>query len=241
MTISTESLRELHRIHRQLADLKERFDNGPKQLRAAEAYVKKNETDLAQAKEAFTKARVASDEKQLQLKQREDRVKDLKIKLNAASSNREYQALKDQIAADEQANSVLTDEILEAYEKLDELKAKVASCEAGLKKAREEGEKTKTRISEQQASLESEIARVTAEMTRVEQSLPLEFRVEYDRIAKARGDKALGAVEGDVCGNCFQMLTTQQMSELYLSKAVFCRSCGCLLYIPEDHTRKRGN
>ena len=47
----------------------------------------------------------------------------LKAKLNAAASNREYQALKDQIAADQMAGSVLADEILEALEKIDELAA----------------------------------------------------------------------------------------------------------------------
>ena len=97
MSITAEALRELHRIHRQLTDLRGRLERGPKQLDAAEAGVRKMEADLTEAKEAAQKARITSDEKQLQLKGREDRIDDLQGKLNSASSNKEYQALKEQI------------------------------------------------------------------------------------------------------------------------------------------------
>ena len=240
MTISTDSLRELHRIHRQLADLKDRLDAGPKQLRASESNITKFEIELTRTKEEFTKARVSSDDKQLQLKQREERVKDLKIKLNAASNNREYQALKEQIAADEQANSVLTDEILESYEKLDELKAMVASTDANLKKTKEELTRAKVRVQEEQVMLESELARIHGERIRVEDTLPEDFRRDFERISKVRGDKALAPVDGECCGGCFQMLTPQTMNELYMSKPVFCKSCGCLLYLSEEQGPQKG-
>ncbi len=240
MTISTDSLRELHRIHRQLADLKDRLDAGPKQLRASESNITKFEIELTRTKEEFTKARVSSDDKQLQLKQREERVKDLKIKLNAASNNREYQALKEQIAADEQANSVLTDEILESYEKLDELKATVAATDANLKKTKEELTRANVRVQDEQVMLESELSRIHGERIRVEDTLPEDFRRDFERISKVRGDKALAPVDGECCGGCFQMLTPQTMNELYMSKPVFCKSCGCLLYLSEEQGPQKG-
>ena len=80
---------------------------------------------------------MAADQKQLQLKAGEEKIKDLKRKLNAAASNREYQILKEQIAADEMANSVLEDEILEALEKIDQFQAKIAEAEAALAAARQ--------------------------------------------------------------------------------------------------------
>src|SRR5947207_12874770 len=113
----TESLRTLHRIHRQHSDLRDRLERGPRQIRVAEGSVKKTESDLAQAKDAFKHAKMSSDEKQLQLRQREAKLADLQAKLNMAQSNKEYQLLKDQMAADRQANSVLAEEILEARDK----------------------------------------------------------------------------------------------------------------------------
>lgn len=234
MTISTEALRELHRIHRQLTDLRDRHSRGPKQLAAIDANLKKMELDLEQAKDAAKKTRILADQKQLQLKGREDKIKELKGKLNQATSNREFQALKEQIAADEQANSVLSDEILEALEKMDQLQMAVKSVDENLKKTREEAAKVKQQVEAERTVLESELARVHANLVEAEKKLPADIKQNYDRIAKVRGEGALAQIDGEVCGNCFQTVTTQTMNELYMSHPVFCKGCGCLLYLPDD-------
>ena len=97
--VNTSALRTLHRIHRQLSDLREQQQRGPKQVRAAETHCKYQEEQLAKLEEESKRIRMAADAKHVQLKACEEKVKDLQGKLNTASSNREYQALKDQIAA----------------------------------------------------------------------------------------------------------------------------------------------
>jgi predicted nucleic acid-binding Zn-ribbon protein len=239
MTMTAAAIRELHRIHKQVSDLRERIERGPKQIRAGETGIQRFAAELAQAKEAYTKVRVAADDKQLQLKQRENRIDDLKLKLNACSSNREYQALKEQIAADEQANSVLSDEILEALENIDVWHAKVATAESNLAKANAELAKARKRVEEQQSGLESELARVTAELKHAESALPADFKSDYERVAKVKGEHALAQVEGESCGGCYQTLPPQTMNILRMSKPVFCKNCGCLLYLPEDRAAGR--
>src|ERR1700690_3089358 len=136
MAVNAVALRELHRIHRQLADLRERVDRGPKQMRARTAGVAQAEEQSAKVHADLKAGRVALDQKQLQLKIAEGKVGELKVKLNQANTNREYQALKDQIAADEMASSVLADEILEAMEKLDVMKALIPNAEGLVAKAK---------------------------------------------------------------------------------------------------------
>jgi uncharacterized protein len=136
MSVTAAALRELHRIHTQLEDLRTRLDRGPKQIRVRTASVATAEENLAKLQADIKAARIAIDQKQLQLKSGEAKVVDLKVKLNQAQSNREYQALKDQIAADEMAGSVLADEILEAMEKVDGLKAQVPELDGQVAKAK---------------------------------------------------------------------------------------------------------
>jgi uncharacterized protein len=233
MASLTESLRTLHRIHRQLADLRDRMERGPKQMRASEANVKKCEADLAAAKDAFKQAKMAADEKQLQLKSREAKLKDIEGKLFTAQSNREYQLLKDQMAADKQANSVLADEILEALEKLDQLQAGIHTAEENLGKTKDDMAKVRQRIDQQQHGLETELARVSAELQEAEKQLDGEFKANYLRLARSMGAEALAPAEGECCGGCSQTLTPQTMNSLRLDKPVFCKSCGRLLYLPE--------
>jgi predicted nucleic acid-binding Zn-ribbon protein len=233
MATLTESLRTLHRIHRQLADLHDRLQRGPKQVRAAEASVKKCEGDAAAARDAFKQAKMASDEKQLQLKQREAKLKDFEAKLFAAQSNREYQLLKDQIAADKQANSVLADEILEALDKLDGLQAAIKTADANLAKVKDEAARSRQRAQEQQQGLETDLARVTGELRTAEDQLDGDFKPNYVRLARSMGAEALAPLEGECCGGCSQTLTPQTINALRLDKPVFCKSCGRMLYLPE--------
>jgi len=233
MNVNSEALRELHRIHKQMSDLRHRVERGPKQIQAGEAGVREHDNGLKQSKETYTKARVAADQKQLQLRQREGRIAELKTKLNQCSTNREYQALKEQIAADEQANRVLEDEILESLEQLDVLQRHVGEADEQLKKAKTELEKFRQRVATEQQGLESELARVTQNLREAESKLPDDFRADYERVARVRGEDTLAQVEGEVCGGCFQTLTTQMLNELRMEKLVVCKACGCLLYLPE--------
>ena len=103
-----EALRTLHRIHRSI----ERFEGGgwlaaPRLSKAHDASVAKLQKAYDEIKDEYTKLRMSVDEKQLQLSTNEASVKKRESQLIQASDNREYQALKDQIAADGMANSVL--------------------------------------------------------------------------------------------------------------------------------------
>ena len=93
MSITAEALRELHRIHTQLGDLRERLARGPKQILAREGAVKRFEEALAKAQADSKAARVSGDQKQLALKSGEAKIVDLQVKLNGCKTNREYQAL----------------------------------------------------------------------------------------------------------------------------------------------------
>ena len=111
---------------------------GPKQIKARQANAAAAEEKLAKAHADSKAARVAVDQKQLLLRSGEAKIFDLKNKLNTCHTNREYQALRDQILADEMANSVLSDEILEAMERGDTFKHTIAEAEQQVAKAKED-------------------------------------------------------------------------------------------------------
>jgi len=233
MLVSAEVLRELHRIHRQLSDLKERLQKGPRQVRIGHQAVEHMEKEVAEAKEAAKRTRMEADEKQLSLRQREAKITDLQRKLNEAQSNAEFKAFQDQIAADKAANAVLEDEILDRLERLDELQRQVHDAEHKLARVREELKRAEARVASEQTTLHDDLARVKDQLKHAEAALPPEFKVEYERIIKARGEASLAAVEGEACGGCNTMLTPQIMNQLFLSKPIFCKACGCMLYLPE--------
>ncbi|MCP4192856.1 MAG: phospholipase [Planctomycetaceae bacterium] len=235
MSVSATALRELHRILRQLSDLRSRLAGGPRQVRIGEVNVEQLEAGVTAAKETVTKTRMSADRKELQLKEREGRITDVKTKLNSCSSNREYQAFVEQIAADEQANSVLSDEILELFDKVSEHQEKVTKATSALEKGQNELNAIRNRVDSERESLEMDLARLTKELDAAEAQLPSDLKLDYQRIVKKRGAEGLAPLDGQCCGGCFTTITTQTLNELMLTHAVFCKSCGCLMYLPEDH------
>ena len=232
--ISTELLRRLHRIHRQKTDLKGRIDRGPRQIKAGEALVSKA-ADAAQAiRDRLTKATITSDDKQLQLKSRETRIEELDAKLNTAASNREFSTLKEQIAADKQANSVLSDEILEALELIDNIEVELTAADAELDQQKQEQSQRVKEVEANVSELSAELTRVESELADTEKEIPASVFPDYKRLTDTKGEDALAPVDGDSCGGCFQTLTTNHIDQLRMSRLIRCPNCNAFLYFPED-------
>lgn len=236
MTVTAGALRALHRIHRQLGDLRERLERGPKQIRARQAQVQHLEAELQKVKEQAKSARMAVDRKNLDLKTGEGKIKDLQTKLNTCGSNKEYQALLDQIAAAKMAGSVLSDEILEGLETLDGLDGKIAQTDKLVHAGKEELAKIEQQVAGTSGSTKADVARLEAELREAERALPADFKQDYDRVVHAKGEDALAQVDGDCCGGCYQRITANQQNDLYMARAVFCKSCGRLMYPPEGQS-----
>lgn len=234
--VATESLRTLHRIHRQLDDLRERLARGPRMIKAREANLQQAEKQLDDARAQHHAVKVAIDEKQMQLGTAEASIGKRKLQLQQAASNHEFQALKDQIAATEAANEVLEVEILESMEKLDVLAQQLAKREAGLETAKKEIARVEKDIEIQKPLIEGDIERLEKELSECEAALPEAFRDHYNRVVRSRGEDALAAVEGEYCSGCNQHVPVNIINELMLSRPVACRSCGRLLYLPEEAT-----
>lgn len=231
-----EALRTLHRIHRQLNDLKGRLARGPRLVKAHDASVAKLQQAHDEIKDEYQKLRMSVDQKQLQLNANEAEVKKREGQLLHAADNREYQALKDQIAADNMANSVLADEILEGMEEIDAMAGKVTEAEKALVKGKEDAEKAKATIAEERPTIEADIERLKGEMKEVETSLPPDFKEFYDRLVRNRGEDALALVEGQFCTGCNRQIPINRVNELMLGNPIVCMSCGRLLYLPEDYS-----
>jgi predicted nucleic acid-binding Zn-ribbon protein len=231
--IGTSVLRVLHRLQRQLTDLRERLDRGPRLIHVAETHVKRCESELTKTRDEAKSLRMSVDKQQLQLKTGEEKVKDLRRKLNGATTNREYQAFLEQIAADEMANSVLTDEILEAMERSEAFQKDIAKAEAALAAAQRKAEEVRAEVARQEPSLRADVARVEAELRQSEATLPTEIRERYDRIVRQKGEDALAIIENQCCGGCNQQVPLNLYNQVMLGQPVGCKTCGRLLYLPE--------
>lgn len=238
MAVSAIVMQQLHRINRQKTDLKGQLDRGPKIVLAAQKKLQAAEANVDQIRSQHKQMRMDADRKQLQLKEREAKIHNLEGKLNAAKENREYQTLKDQIAADHQANIVLSDETLELLDQIDEQGLSLKTAIAFVDEVKIEVDKIEKEFAERRVVLEAELSRVETELAQVETELDGDFKRDYLRLVAARGEDAMAELEGKCCGGCYQMLTPQILDKLSVGIPVSCPVCGRLLYQNKERLLK---
>ncbi len=234
MSTTGSGLKDLHLLHVRLKDVTQKLQRGPTQVKARQQFTAKKSAELDEKKGALTDLKKLADEKSLQMKTNESKIAELKVKLNSASSNREFDIIRDQIDADTMANSVLEDEILETLEKVDEVQVEFGQLEQELNEARAQEGRLAEDIKSSEPGLRDEISRVEAEITEAESILPSVVFGQYQRLVQAHGAGAMAAVENNACTACYLELSPQSRVELNSGKIVFCKSCGRLLYRNED-------
>jgi len=203
---------------------------GPMKVKVVETNETSFATDEAECLGRQEELRRSSNEKTMQLNEREAKIEDMKAKLNVCDSNKEFQLLKDRIAADLQANSVLQDEILELLERLDVVNAEVVDAKANHQKAKDETVAMRDKVKLELSELNAEKERVTGELAEREKALPATMMDAYQRLVRLKGENAFAISMTDTCDNCNQRLITQTISDLMLKKLVYCPGCGAILY-----------
>lgn len=225
-------LQILHDLQQKLKAIQEELDNGPRLIKAKENMLAKKQAELDVAKTHYTNQRKTADQKNLQLKTNESKLADLNVKLNMANTNREFDILKGQIAADNMANSVLEDEILDCMEHADKLKAKIADADKVVADAKADVSKMVAQIAAAEAGLKERAAKLRLAVIEAETIIPAEHMATYRRLVNAHGADSLASVDNNVCTSCYVSLSPQQGMELRGGKFIFCISCGKLIYAP---------
>lgn len=233
MPISDAMVRRLHEILMRVADIRGQIERGPKQLQLAQSQLQAAKDAVTHCKDSIKQKRMDADRKQLQQREREAKLYEWQGKLNAATNNREYQAVKEQIAADTQANSVLSDEIFEILESLDAAQRTLADLESKWTVVAADTAKAESRIQERMVSLRGDLQRAEEELKVAESAIPPDFIDIYQRLVESRGEEAMAPLDDKSCGGCNTTLPPRSLDQLRLGNPIPCSSCGRYLYRPE--------
>ncbi len=228
---SGNGLAELHQLLLALQEVQEQIDRGPRQLKVRQQTVAQKQADLEAQKQKHKMLRMTADQKSLQLKSNEAKIGDLRVKLNQAQSNREFDIIRAQMEADTVANSVLEDEILDSLEKVDGAQIAIKKLEEEIVHAKAEETRVAAEIAAAMPGHESRQAELNAAIASAETRLPEEIRIPYRRLVQAYGAAALAHVDGTTCTSCYVSLPPQMVMQVRSGQTMFCKTCGRLLYM----------
>jgi hypothetical protein len=110
----------------------------------------------------------------------------------------------------------------------------VKEAEKNLSAGKQELEKARQAVESSAATIRADLAESEGQLAEAEKALPPDIKSDYQRIVRGKGADSLAAVDDGVCNGCGQQITLNMQNELKLSKLVFCKACGRLLYLPVE-------
>ncbi len=241
MQVAAAVLRQLHRIHQQLSDLRERLNRGPKQVKAREANLARLEGELDPGQEptpkppACTPTRssccCSSGEGEDRRPEGQAQRRPEQPRIPGACATRSP-PMKWPTACWPTKSS-------KAWKRSTSCTKSPPKPSRRLLKAKEELAKAQQQVRDQEGAADGRRPAPRSRVERGREELPADFRDAYQRIVKSKGSDAMAPIEGENCGGCYQNITANMFNSLLMDKIVFCGNCGRLLYLPEDRTPGR--
>ncbi len=232
MSGPADLFREIHRLRRFAHDLQEQIDRVPRQLKAHQAKVTRQEEALRAGQDGIKRLKVTAHEKEVSLKGTHQQITKHQQQLNKAESKKEYDALQTEIKQEREKCRQLEDEILQAMTEGEEQTAKLPELEKAVKQAKEELARYEQSSAERLVGLRTQLAEAQQQLAEAEAQIPGDFRGQYNRIVNAMGPEALAAVRNRTCSACHTEITAQNYNDVLTGQFVQCKSCGRILYLP---------
>ncbi|MBI3793647.1 MAG: hypothetical protein HY280_02830 [Nitrospinae bacterium] len=158
-----------------------------------------------------------------------------KLKLNEVKTNQEYNAALAEIDNMKKSVSDLETDQLEIMERLDSAKSEEGKLKELIQKEEAEFAKLKAEKDAYMEKIRAEAGVFRAKRDEITQKLDPVMLGYYDRIMKARDNKAVTGLKNGFCLACFQSVLPQLALEVRLGSAVHnCPHCQRFLYHVHD-------
>ncbi len=207
-------------------------------LAAGPARLKEDEDRLERHRESFTGAtrtakeamRVA-DRKNGEVEAVDEKINDLNGKMNAARTNKEYEALKTEIAGQKADRGILEEEALQQWSVGEDREKEAAEEETKVQTLELELEESRSVWEREAAELEAKLAGFAEIRKERIKGLPPMWLTSYERLLETQGTPVLAPVVDQYCQGCQMNMSIHDVTRAWKgAEVVKCRSCNRILY-----------
>lgn len=234
-----ELLWEIQKIDLDLRQIRDEQDRFPREMRKLDEKQSIEKERLQKEKEKIGSLEKERRQKESHLTAEIDRIKKAEGKMSEVKTNKEYQALLNEMEAFKAANSREEEAILQILEEIDELRKVFSKKEKELAAAQEKIEAERKTIQERMTQND---ALLKKEMERREAlSKQLESRLYglYNTLTEKRQGIGVVTVRHETCQGCFVHIPPQMFIEVQKNKDLIrCPNCNRILYWEGDGKTK---
>ncbi|HOE68694.1 MAG: putative zinc ribbon domain protein [Candidatus Omnitrophica bacterium ADurb.Bin314] len=170
-------------------------------------------------------------EKEIELAQKEAQIKKLDGQLSQIKTNKEYNALLQEIASLKADNSLLEEEIIRKMDEVEAVKDEVLKEKDRFAGITREHQAKDQELVNQEKNLQSRLQEITKQRQEIIGQLPPEVGDLYNRIVQKKEGLALAPVSGEFCSACQMQLRPQVINELQIGEQIItCENCSRILF-----------
>ena len=230
-----ELLQNLQDLDLRLQELRNRVDQVPKQVEDLDEELEANRSILGQAQAIVEEQQREQRANENEVAVLREQLSRYKTQLMEVKTNREYQAMLHEIETTERRIEAREDQILElmlaAEDRLEEARALEREFETRDRELRQ----SRTQTEAFSAEAAAEIERLTSRREELASAVPAVRLAQYERIARARGGRAVSRIIDGSCQVCNVVLRKQLIAEVKtLARIASCEACNRILYYSAD-------
>jgi predicted nucleic acid-binding Zn-ribbon protein len=207
----------------------------PLEIKNLEVLFEEKKQKLADLEKASLDLQKQRKDKELDLASKDEGIKKLQTQLYSLKTNKEYQAMLQQINDAKADASVIEDKILQLFDQIDKAKNDIDKEKQRLKE--EEGvfvgekKKIETRMKE----IDDRLAQLGAERQQAMPEIEPKILVQYDRILANREGLAIVSVKDNSCQGCNMHVPPQVINLIKMyERIITCEVCNRMLFIEND-------
>jgi predicted nucleic acid-binding Zn-ribbon protein len=228
-------LRELQKIDLTLKRIKEERDRFPKEMKKLDEREHIEKERIQKEREKIESLEKERRQKERNLNTEQEKIKKAEGRMFEVKTNKEYQALLNEVEAIKEATSREEEEILKILEEIDELKKDLLKREKEVATTLEKIEREKKKIQEKMDQgdglWKEQKERREVLSKQVESSL---YKL-YNTLKEKRQGVGVVSVKDETCQGCFVNVPPQMFIEAQKNNAIIrCPNCNRILYWEGD-------
>lgn len=170
----------------------------------------------------------------LELKEKEELLKELHVKLSNVKKARELNAVDSEINNVKKNMVEIQSNKKKLAEEIDTLSKEVKEEEQIIQEQEKNIKELEESIQKEKEESSSLLENLIKEREKVAETIPPELLSEYEFIFEKKAGKAIVGVKGTVCTGCHMSIPPQTVSDIKKGDKVFhCQYCSRILFYPE--------
>lgn len=228
-------LRQLQEVDTQIYKINEEKRSMPKELEAIKNAFEQKKQALAASEKTYLDVQKEKKERELEFGAKEESVKKLQSQLYQLKTNKDYNAMLQQIADTKADASVIEDKIIEVMEKIDKAKIAVDDEKKRLQADELVYVEEKKKIEARGAGIDEKLALLDSQRRHLLPGIDKKVLSDYERILKSREGLAIVCVKNNNCSGCNLKIPAQVINSIGMYERLqTCEACNRILVAGDD-------